>query len=198
MQRRGRAVIQRGDGVDLSPGEHSQTAGKVRGSTQVQRKEAGGQSVIPVGRWSGFESAECSPHPPERKTPTNSWQSKGGQLFNPAGNGLYVTVTKVRVSAKSAPPARTGHTIVRYEKGRFSGAMEEGLRRFDSFPLLTYPCQTRQVPIRFQTWLLHWGDGLLRNSQRFECRPRAHPLPEQDTHQSATRKSNSAGRWTVT
>eukprot|EP00966_Prymnesium_polylepis_P152809 3529644-Prymnesium_polylepis.1 len=32
---------------------------------------------------------------------------------------------------------------------------------------------------------LHWGDGLgdglLRNSQRFESRPRAHPLPEQDT-----------------
>jgi hypothetical protein len=34
---------------------------------------------------------------------------------------------------------------------------------------------------------IQWGDGLLRNSQRFERRPRAHPLPEQDTQQSGTR-----------
>ena len=41
------------------------------------------------------------------------------------------------------------------------------------------PCKGEDAFSSFIT--LHWGDGLLRSSQRFECCPIAHILPEQDT-----------------
>eukprot|EP00966_Prymnesium_polylepis_P008680 200131-Prymnesium_polylepis.2 len=75
-----------GDGVDLSPGEHSLSAGKVRDIHKYNAKERRGQLVIQWGAGVGLSQGERSlPADKVREGTTISMRGWEGQSVNPVG-----------------------------------------------------------------------------------------------------------------
>ena len=131
-------------------------AGKVRESTTSSTRGMKGRSANPAGRWSGFESGRALTYC--RQSQRKQHYKFRGRRQKPVSNSVGHRSRFESVDCSPKYPARK-RRYHKFQQARrsgsvshFNGAMEEVLRRFDSFLLLTSSCQTRHVAVRFQTW----------------------------------------------